>query len=73
MAASGALDKGQSGSCADPKWLNGKMVVRKGRTARWDAMIDRIGVVSHHLQSLLDAIKLIVLRVFVCGVKYFDV
>ena len=41
--------------------------------ARWDAMIGRISVVSHHLRSLLSAIKLSVLRVFVCGVEYFDV
>ena len=36
-------------------------------------MIDWIGVVSHHLRSLLGAIKLTVLRVFVCRVEYFDV
>jgi hypothetical protein len=48
------------------------MTARKGRTARWDAMIDRIGVVSHHLQSLLGAIKLTVLRVFVCKVEDFE-
>ena len=57
----------------DLKWQIGKVVARKGRTARWDAMIGRIGVVSHHLQSLLGVIKLTVLRVFVYGVKYFDV
>ena len=45
----------------------------EGRTAKWDAMIGRIGVVSHHLQSLLGAIKLAVLRVFVSEVEYFDV
>ena len=45
----------------------------KGRTARWDAMTGRIGVVSHHLPSLLGANKLTVWRVFVCGVEYFDV
>ena len=45
----------------------------KGRTPRWDAMIGRIGVVSHHLRSLLGAIKLNVLHVFVNGIKYFDV
>ena len=48
-------------------------MVQKGRIARWDALIGHIGVVSHHLQSLLDVIKLTVLRVFVCGVEYFDV
>ena len=44
----------------------------KGSTARWDAMIDQIGVVSHHLRSLLGAIKLTVLHVFACGVDDFD-
>ena len=43
-------------------------------TTKWDAMIGRIGVVSHHLRSLLGAIiKLTVLRGFVCGVDYFNV
>ena len=44
-----------------------------GRTVRWDAMTGRIGVVSHHLRTLLGAIKYIVLCVFVCEVEYFDV
>ena len=48
-------------------------MARKGCTARWDAMIGQIGVVSHHLRSLSGAIKLIVLCVFVCRVEYFDV
>jgi hypothetical protein len=39
----------------------------------WDAMIDQIGVVTHHLRSLLGAIKLTILRVFVCGVENLDV
>ena len=30
----------------------------KGRTARWDAMMGRKGVVLHHLQSIMGAIKL---------------
>ena len=64
---------GQSGSCVDLKWLIGKVMARKGHTTKWDAMIGRIGVVSHHLPSLLGAIKLTVLRVFVCWVEYFDV
>ena len=34
------------------------MVGRNGTNDRWDAVIGRIGVVSHHLQSLLSAIKL---------------
>ena len=33
------------------------MVAQQGHTARWDAMIGRIGVVSHHLRSLLGAIR----------------
>ena len=48
-------------------------MAQKGRPARWDAMIGRIGVVSHHLQSLLGGIKLTDLRVLVCKVEYFDV
>ncbi len=73
MTTNGAIDQGQSGSCADPKQLFGKVVSQEGRIARWDAMIGRIGVVSHHLQSLLGAIKLTDLRVLVCKVEYFDV
>ena len=49
-----------------PKWLIGKVMARKRRITRWDAMAGRIGVVSHHLLSLLDAIKLTFLHVFVC-------
>jgi hypothetical protein len=48
-------------------------VARKGRTARWDVIIGRIGVVSHYLRSILGAIKSNVLDVFVCRVEYFDV
>ena len=48
-------------------------MVWKGRTARWDAMIGRIGVDSHHLRSFLGDIKITILRVFVYGVKYLDV
>jgi hypothetical protein len=73
MTTIGALDLGHSGSCADPKWLIGKMMAQKGRIARWDAMTGRTGVVSHRLRSLLGAIKLTVLLVFVCGLEYFDV
>ena len=57
----------------DPKWLLEKVVGQKGRTARWDAMVGRIGVVSHHSRSLLGAIKLSILHVYVCGVEHFDV
>ena len=49
------------------------MVTRKGRTARWDATIGRISVVSHHLRSLMVSINLTVSRVFVCGVEYLVV
>ena len=35
-------------------------------------MIDMIGVVSHHLRSLLDAIESTVLCESVCRVGYFD-
>ena len=52
-----------------PKWLIGKVVARKGCIARWDAMIGQIGVVSHHMRSLLGAIELTVLHVFVCRVE----
>jgi len=48
-------------------------MAQKGRIARWDAMTSQTSVVSHRLQSLLGAIKLTVLLVFVCGVEYFDV
>ena len=49
------------------------MVAWKGRTARWDAMIGEIGVVSHHLRSIMGVINLTIFRAFVCGVEYFDV
>ena len=48
-------------------------MARKGRIARWDAMIGRIGVVFTPLAITLGAIKLTVLHVFVCGVIYYDV
>jgi hypothetical protein len=35
-------------------------------------MISRIGVVSHHLQSLLGAIELAILCAFVRRVGYFE-
>ena len=56
MTACGALDYGHSGSYADSKWLIEKVLAREERTARWDAMIGQIGVISHHLRSLLGAI-----------------
>lgn len=49
-----------------------KVVVQKGCTGRWDAMIGRIGDVSHHLQLLWGAIELISLCAFVYKVGYFD-
>ena len=48
-------------------------MAQKGRPPRWDIRIGWIGVVSDHLQSLLGGIKLTILRVFECGVEYFDV
>ena len=51
---------------------NYKVVARKGCNDRWDAMIGQIGVIPHNLRSLLGAIELIVLCVFVCRVGYFD-
>ena len=35
-------------------------------------MIGRIGVVSHHLRSLMGVIELTVLCAFVCKVRYFN-
>jgi hypothetical protein len=43
-----------------------KVVARKGCNNRLDGVIGRIGVVSHHLRSLLGAIELTVLCAFVC-------
>jgi hypothetical protein len=48
-------------------------MAQKGCSDRWDAIIGHIGVVSHHLQKLLGAMKLTILRVFVCGVENLDV
>ena len=36
-------------------------MAQEGHIVRWDAMIGQIGVVSHHLRSLLGAIKFLVL------------
>ena len=44
----------------DPKWLIVKLVVLKGCNGTWDAVRGWIGVVSHHLRSLLSNIELIV-------------
>ena len=43
---------------------NYKSVGMKGCNNKWDAMIGRIGVRSHHLRSLLGAIELTVLYAF---------
>jgi hypothetical protein len=37
-----------------------------------DVMIGWIGLVSHHLGSLLDIIELIIFYTFICKVAYFD-
>ena len=41
-------------------------VVQKGCSEWWDGVIGRIGVVSHHLRSLLGAIELTASCAFVC-------
>ena len=50
----------------DPRWLIVKVMAEK------DVVIGQLGVLSHHLQSLLGAIELIILCAFVCRVGYFD-
>ena len=45
---------------------------KKGHTARWNAKIGRIGVVSQHSRSLLSAMTLTVLHIFVRGLEYLD-
>ena len=47
-------------------------MAQKGCNDRWDVVIGWIGVVSHHSQSLLDAIGLSILCTFICRVGYFD-
>ena len=56
----------------DPKWLILKMVSCKGCNDKSDAMIGKIGYVSHHLGSLADAIELTILCAFVFKIGYFD-
>ena len=57
----------------DPKQLIVKMVAQKGCSDRWDAIIGRIGGVSHHLQSLLGTIvELTVLCALISRVGLFD-
>ena len=58
-------------SCVDSKWLIVKVVVQKGCSDRWEAMIGHIGVVSHHLWSLLGVIELTILCAFVCNMGCF--
>jgi len=47
-----------------------KELICKGSSDRWDIVIDQIGVVSHHLRSLLGVIELTILCAF--KVAYFD-
>jgi hypothetical protein len=48
-----------------------KMVAQKRCSDRWDAVVGRIGHVSHHLGSLLGAIdEFTILCAFVCRVGY---
>ena len=54
------------------KWLTIKLVAPKGCSYRLDAVIGRTGLASHHLESLLGVIDLIVLCAFMCKVKYYD-
>jgi len=56
----------------DPKWLIKKVATQKGHNYKSNAMIGWIGVVSHHLQSLLDVIELTILCASVCKVGYVD-
>ena len=37
-----------------------------------DALINHIGVISHHLESLLSATELSILCPFICRVGYVD-
>jgi hypothetical protein len=48
------------------------VVAQKGRSGVLDVVTGHIGHVSCHLGSLLSAIELIVLCVFVCKVGFFD-
>jgi hypothetical protein len=41
----------------DSKWLIVQVVTQKGGNDKLDAMISSIGVVSHHLQSILSVIE----------------
>ena len=41
------------------KWLILKVLVHKRCSFEWDGVTSRIGLVSHHLESLLGAIELI--------------
>lgn len=47
-------------------------MARKEYSDMWDVMIIRIGVVSHHLRSLLGATRLNILHTFVYLLEYFD-
>ena len=55
----------------DPKGLIITMMPMKGCNDRWDAIISQIGVVLHHLRSLLGGTELPILCAFICIEGYF--
>ena len=54
-------------------WLIVKVVAQIGCDDKLDAVIGRIGHVSHHLESHLGVIESTILYAFVCRVGYFNV
>ena len=56
-----------------PKWLIIKVVARNECIDKTHGVIGRLGLASHHLESLLGVIELIILCAFACIVYYFDV
>ena len=58
--------------CVDPNWLTVKVMTWKGCSDRLDTTIDQLGLVSHHLGSLLGVNELTNMSAFQCGARYFD-
>ena len=56
----------------DPIWLVVIVVTQRVCNDRWEVPNDQIGVVSHHLRSLLGGLELTVLYAFLYRVGYFD-
>ena len=56
----------------DPKWLIVKAVTQKGCNVKLDAVIDKVGLVPHHLEPLLNVTELTILCASICKLEELD-